>query len=166
MAQPIKHIKQYKQGVGFIELIVYMGIFMILLCGVLYTALYLGKILEYNTLEYKAGEQIYRQLDLLQQHLVKATKVEVGSSSLKVYGSYGYIEHYIQDNILHMKYVYVGKADKDMIVYPYVKFEKFSFVREVGHETMFGNSVIWVEVKRVDSRGRVKVLKEWLLNHS
>lgn len=154
--------KNQKRGVTLIELVLYMGLFVILATGVLYSAVYLQSVLQYNTLEYTADEQVYRQLGLLQQYMSNSTKVEVSSSSLQIHGKYGYVEQYTSNNFLHMKYVYVGKPEKDIILYPYLKLEKFAFFREIGHETLFGNSVIWVKVERKDGRGKIKILHEWL----
>jgi hypothetical protein len=155
--------KNKKRGVTLIELVLYIGLFVILVSGVLYSAIYLQSVLQYNTLEYTAEEQIYRQLGLLQQHMQSATKVETGSSSIRIYGKYGYIEQYLHGYLLHMKYVYVGKDEKDIILYPFLKLQEFSFIRENRHESLLGNSVVWVEVARRDMRGKVKKLKEWLV---
>lgn len=152
-----------KQGVTLIELLLYMGLFVILVTGVLYSAVYLQSVLQYNTLEYTADEQIYRQLSLLQQHMFGAEKVEFGSSSIKIYGKYGFVEQYILGNVLHMRYIYAGKSEKDIVMYPYLKLEKFIFIQETHHETLFKNSIIWVEVERRDMRGGVKIMKEWLV---
>ncbi len=160
MAQSINN---KKRGVTLIELVVYMGIFMILVSGVLYSALYMQKILEYNAIEYKTQEQIYRQLGLLQQHVNSATRVEMGSGSLRIYNRFGYVEQVLQEKILHMKYVYAGKPDIDIIPYPYIRLEKFTFTKETGHETLFGNSILSVEIVRSDLKGRLKKIREWLV---
>lgn len=152
-----------KSGVTLIELVLYMGIFTILVTGVLYSALYMQKILEYNAVEYKSQEQLYRQLGLLQEHMSSATQVEIGNSSLRIYNRFGYVEQVVQEKTLHMKYVYVGKSDIDIIPYPYLRLEKFSFTSEIGHETLFGNSVLSVEIERLDPKGKIKILREWLV---
>lgn len=155
--------KNQKRGVTLIELLLYMGLFVILVSGVLYTAIYLQSVLQYNELEYKAEEQMYRQLSLLHQHMHSATRLEIGSSSIRIYGKYGYVEQYLSHDFLHMKYVYAGKMEKDIVPYPFLKLQEFLFIRETGHESLLGNSLIWVQVRRVDIKGRTQTLKEWLV---
>ena len=162
MAQSIKYTNK-KRGVSLMELILYMGIFVMLVIGVLYSALYMQKVLEYNAVEYKAQEQTYRQLGLLQQHMNSAGKIEVGSSSLKIFSRYGYMEQFLQDKTLHMRYVYPQKPILEIIPYPYLRLEKFSFVLETGHETLLGNSMLKVEMERLDSRGKPKTLQERII---
>ncbi len=161
MAQSIIH---QNKGTTLIELIIYMGLFVILVGGVLYSAFYLQNILQYNAYEYKAEEQIYRQLRLVQQHMDLATSVEISSSSLKIHNPHGYIEPYLQNHTLHIKYTYPTKPTLDIVPYPYLKFQQFSFTQETGHESLSGNSIIWVDIERVDSKNKLKKLKEWLVD--
>lgn len=157
--------KQTKRGITLIELVVYMGIFTLLVSGFLYTALYMQNILSYNATEYKIEEQIYRQLNLLQHHLNSAIDVELSSTSIKITNSYGYMEQYFQNNLLYIVYLYPSRSVLDIIPYPITQFTKFSFAQESQHETLSANSIIWVDIERIDTRGKKKSLRTYLVQY-
>lgn len=160
-----KDYKKRKHGVTLIELVIYMGIFTLLVSGFLYTALYIQNILSHNTTEYKTQEQIYTQLNLLQHHLNSATDVELSSTSIKITNPYGYTKQYFQDNLLYMTYVYSFRSTLRIVPYPITQFTKFSFTQQPQHETLSANSIIWVDIERVDTRGKKKSLRTYLVQY-
>lgn len=162
MDRTIKYNVQ-SRGFTLVELILYMGLFTVLVSGVLYSSFYLQSVLQYNSTEYKAQENIYRQLELLQHHLAQATKVEVSTSSIRMYNSHGYVVQGLHSGILHMIYTYEGKPEKDIDIYPFMNFSEFSFKREIVRDTLLTKSVVHVHIERVDIRGKVKGIDEYFI---
>ncbi|MES2622859.1 MAG: prepilin-type N-terminal cleavage/methylation domain-containing protein [Patescibacteria group bacterium] len=162
MVRFIKH-KKYSKGITLIELVLYMGLFTILISGVLYSALYLEEIIEYNSFEYKARENIYRQLELLQHYTIIAQHIEIGSSSIRMQIEKGSIIQELREGKLYMKYEYIDMPMKEFLVYPYARFIDFSFTKSTSSETLSAKTELKVHIDRQDTKGRHKFIDEYIL---
>lgn len=160
--------KHTKRGVTLVELILYISLFTILVMGVLSSVVYLQSVLQYTALEHVNREQIYRQLDILQQYLVTATRVDIATTTIRIYGRYGYIEQYVDQGVLRMIYHYDdGLLQKNIVPYPYLRLKDFSFTknpRNFVDETLFKKGSISVRVAWLDNKKSVKYFEETLLS--
>jgi Tfp pilus assembly protein PilE len=68
-------IKQASRGITLIELLVYMGIFSLLFLVISSSVFYMQKIIQSNNQDFYVKNQIYRNLDILQQYLKKCSVV-------------------------------------------------------------------------------------------
>lgn len=65
-------IRQGSRGITLIELLVYMGIFSLLFVVITSSVFYMQKIIQSNNQDFYVKNQIYNNLDILQQYLRKS----------------------------------------------------------------------------------------------
>jgi type II secretory pathway pseudopilin PulG len=159
----VQYIKSHARGITLIELVLYMALFTILVTGVLYSTTYLQKTIEYNAFEYKARENIYRQLTLLQQYFAIADRVEVDGNTIKMQIKDKRVTQELRDGRLVMVYAYPNQPEKEIEPYIGTKFETFSLHDINRDDTLYAKSLFDVEVIRKDVRGKTKVVHEYIL---
>lgn len=157
------HKKNCIKGFTLLELVLYMSIFTILVGGVLYSSFYLQKVLEFNSVEYATKEQIYRNLELLQQHAQIATKIEITTSSIKITNTHGYVEQTLENGIIYMKYGHANQKEKSFTPFPYMIFEQFSFEKADRQNTVLTKSILTIHTKRQNMRNKTVESREYIL---
>lgn len=168
MAQFVKQkensMKNLQKGVTLIELVLYMAIFTVLMSGVLYSSMYLQGVMTYNAIEYKAKENIYKQLTLLQNHLNNAKEVAHDETGIYIISDFGSVEQTIHDEQILIKYNFFSQlaGHKQIIQFPYMKFKTISFRKSKNSDTLQSKSIIYVDIERVDMRGKIQKTTEHL----
>lgn len=152
-----------KKGFTLLELVLYMGIFTVLVGGVLYSSFYLQELMQYNSIEYKTKEQIYRHLTVLQEFGKIATGIEIGTSSLKLINMNGYVEQVLENSHIHLKFVHKDGFKIEFTELPFTKFEEFNFKRADRQDTFFTKCVLQIEAMRKNSKNKLVYLVDFLL---
>ncbi len=152
----------FKKGFTLIELVLYMGIFALLVSGVLYSSFYLQNIMHFNSIEYKANEEMYRHLALLQQYVKNAVKIEISTTTIHMHTDNGLITQELSNGSIRMKYQFHSKPVIDFEIYPYTQFTKFSFIKDEYNDSVQEKNRLKIEIERVNSRGEIRRLKEYI----
>ena len=84
MAQINLKSQNQTAGLTLIELILYMGIFCFMFLAMMSTVFYLQKIIQNNNHNYYVKNQIYSNLNILQQYLYRS-RMELGNHELKIF---------------------------------------------------------------------------------
>ncbi|MES2986026.1 MAG: prepilin-type N-terminal cleavage/methylation domain-containing protein [Patescibacteria group bacterium] len=155
----------YKKGFTLIELVLYMGVFTILVVGILYTSMYIQKVLQDSAVRYEIDEIIYRQLALLQNHITLATHIEVSTSSIRMYSQNSIVTQELRSGILFMIYEYGNGQKKEFAIYPTMKFSEFSFRDNETGETFETKNQLRVQVDRIGVKGKLMSLEEYFYTY-
>lgn len=157
MAKIIKYkkIKQniHSNGLTLIELLIYMSIFSIIFIIITSSVFYLQKIIQNNNQNYYVKNQIYTNLNILQQYLYK-THIEMAGNDLKFFDKNNNLILTQKIENKQIKNIYPNKS---FIIDDYLNFEKYEIsLIDNGKVLRFGIS--WF-----DSRGKVQNIVEYLI---
>jgi len=150
-------IRSYQKGTTLIELLVYMGIFSIMMLMVSSSIFYLQKIIKNNNHNYYVKNQIYTNLTILQHHLDNAS-MTLENDELKLFSKTGKLimSQKIQDG--QPQFIY---RDKNFNPYHLIDFQTY-------HMALIDkNRVVQIEISWLDMRGKPQTLVEYLIviNH-
>lgn len=141
------------KGVTLVELLVYIGIFSIILFIISSSSFYLQKIIQNNNQNYYIKNQIYYNFNVLQQYLNKSY-VELSGNDLKFFDKNKrlILTQKIENN--HIKNIY---QNKNFIIDEYSNFQKYEIsLIDKGRVIMF--NISWL-----DNRNKIQNLTEYLI---
>lgn len=141
------------KGVTLVELLVYIGIFSIILFIISSSSFYLQKIIQNNNQNYYIKNQIYYNFNVLQQYLNKSY-VELSGNDLKFFDKNKrlILTQKIENN--HIKNIY---QNKNFIIDEYSNFQKYEIsLIDKGRVIMF--NISWL-----DNRNKIQNFTEYLI---
>ncbi len=148
MARTINIFNKHNAGLTLVELILYMSIFSILVTGFLSASVYIQKIIQSYTYDYKAKACIYEQLSILQQYKgVLASKVP--SITL--------------DQEKHMQLVYTYPQQKIIKICDLIKFEELVYTTKEKPRTISEKSEVNIKFSFFDIRHKLISFTETLI---
>lgn len=153
----------YTKGFTLLELVLYMSLFMVFVAGILYSSFYLQEVMQFNSVEYKTKEEIYRHLTILQNFGKIATSIELSTSSLKLVHKNGYVEQKLENSHIYLKFIHQDNLQIEFIELPFTKFEQFNFKRGDRQDTFFTKSILEIETIRKNSKNKLVSLVDFLV---
>ncbi len=145
--------KVKSRGVTLVELLVYIGVFSIIFLIISSSSFYLQKIIQNNNQNYYIKNQIYYNLNILQQYLNKSY-VELSNNDLKFFNKNKnlILTHKIENN--YIKNIY---QNKNFVIDKYLNFQKYEI------SLIDNGRVIRFDISWLDNRGKVRNLIEYLI---
>ena len=145
------------KGLTLIELILYMSIFCFIFLIMMSSVFYLQKIIQTNNQNYYVKNQIYANLNILQQYLYKSG-VQINNQELKIISKNGNVEltQKLENN--SMKNTYSNKGFNPMENVLLLKYTV---------ELIDGGRTLKVDFSWLDSREKTQNFAEYLIviNH-
>ncbi len=145
------------KGITLVELLVYMAIFSIIFLSILSSVFYLQKIIQDNNQNYYVKNQIYFNLNILQEYLYNS-QIKIENNELQISdGSDNLImTQYLASSTLKNKYV-----NKEIDPLPLVQLETYAF------ELTDNNRILKFETSWKNNRNKIQTLTEYLvvINH-
>ncbi len=141
------------KGLTLIELILYMGIFCFIFLVMMSSVFYLQKIIESNNREYYVKNQIYTNLNILQQYLYKS-HITIENQNLNFFDKHDTLiltQTFEQDQ---MRNIYQDKAFFPM---EYIDFESYNL------ELLDSGRVLKVEYTWLNNRGKTQKITDYLI---
>lgn len=119
----------FKKGMTLVELILYMGLFALIILLVFSTTFYLQKLFEDKLGEYAIRRDVYMHLRILQEYLVGTERIELGDNSFIFYmknDSLQEIRQTLENGKINMEYRYTDiSKNKKFVVYELDIFDSF-----------------------------------------
>ena len=144
---------QKNKGITLIELLIYMSIFSIICLMISSSMFYLQKIIQNNNQNYYIKNQIYFNLNILQQYLYKS-HVDIDNNNLKIFDKNNnlILIQGIENN--KIKNIYQNKS---FIMDDDLKLEKYeiSFIEK--------DRLIKFDISWLDNRGKYQNIIEYLI---
>jgi prepilin-type N-terminal cleavage/methylation domain-containing protein len=151
MVKIIKKIQN--KGLTLIELLIYMSIFSIILLMINSSVFYLQKIIQNNNNNYRIKNQIYFNLNILQQYLYK-NSVSVQDKNLNLFN---------KNNDL----ILTQKMENSQIknIYQNKEFEPLYsvYLEKYNVSLIDNNHLLKIEISWKDNRGKIQNLIEYLI---
>ena len=146
-------INTKNRGITLIELILYMSIFSIIFLTIMSSVFYLQKIIQTNNQNYYIKNQIYDNINILQQYLYKS-QVSITSHTLTLLDKNNtlILNQTLQHGQLKNRY-----GNKTITIMEQVIFKAFNL------EMLDNNRVLKIEFSWLDSRGKTQSLVEYLI---
>ena len=135
------------------ELLVYMGIFSIIFLFIMSSVFYLQKIIQNNNENYYVRNQIYSNLNILQQYLQKS-RVELEGSNLKLFNKNNILVLTLEVTNGQPKNLY---SSKSFDTFRYLHFEKYEI------QLIDEGGMLQVDISWLDGRKKVQNLREYLI---
>lgn len=153
-----KIISQKNKGLTLIELLVYMGIFSIICLMVSSSVFYLQKIIQNNNQNYFIKNQVYYNLNILQQYLYY-TRVEIKAGDLNFFDKNNM--HVLTQKIENKQVKNIYK-DKSFVINDNLNLEKYD-ITFTDKDRLIRFDISWV-----DNRGKTHNFTEYLvvINHN
>lgn len=144
---------QKNKGLTLIELLIYMSIFSIICLMVSSSVFYLQKIIQNNNQNYYVKNQIYTNLNILQQYLYKA-HVEVIDNNLRFFDKNNNLILIQKIDNKQIKNIYNNKS---FTFGEYLNFEKYEL------EMIEKDKLIKFDISWLDGRGKRQNFVEYLV---
>jgi len=141
------------KGISLIELIVYMSIFFVIFTMITYSTFYMQKIIQNNNQNYYVKNQIYFNINILQQYLFKTT-VKLYNNELKFYD---------KNHNLILTQVFENNQLKN--IYKYKSFNAIDNVnfKDIKIDILENNTIIKYEVSWLDNNNKTHSITEYLI---
>lgn len=148
-----KIIKIKNEGLTLVELLIYMSIFSIMLLMINSSVFYLQKIIQNNNNNYHIKNQIYFNLNILQQYLYK-NSVNIQNQSLNLFNK--------NDDL-----ILTQKIENHQIknIYQNKEFEPLYnvYLEKYNLSLIENNHLLKIEISWKDNRGKIQDLIEYLI---
>jgi competence protein ComGC len=148
-----KIIKIKNKGLTLVELLIYMSIFSIMLLTINSSVFYLQKIIQNNNNNYYIKNQIYFNLNILQQYLYK-NSVSIQNQSFNLFN---------KNNDL----ILTQKMENSQIknIYQNKEFEPLYnvYLEKYNLSLIENNHLLKIEISWKDNRGKIQNLIEYLI---
>lgn len=144
---------QNNRGLTLIELLIYMSIFSIICLIVSSSVFYLQKIIQNNNQNYYTKNQIYFNLNILQQHLY-STHVEIIDGDLNFFDKNNnlFLTQKIENK--QIKNIY---QSKNFVIDEYLNLEEYKI------ELIDKNRLLKFDISWFDNRGKIQNITEYLI---
>ena len=141
------------KGVTLIELLVYIAVFSIIFLIISSSSFYLQKIIQNNNQNYYIKNQIYFNLNILQQYLNKSN-IQLSGNNLLFFDKNKrlILTQKLENN--HLKNIY---QNKNFVIDQYSNFHKYEI------SLLDKGRVIKFDISWLDNRGKVQNLTEYLI---
>jgi hypothetical protein len=140
-------------GITLVELLVYMSIFSFIFMLTMSSSFYLQKIIENNNKNYYVKNQIYQNLNILQEYLYK-THVEIDVQNINFINKSNKLVLTQTFENGHIKNIYENKS---FLVNEYVHLEKYEAKLEDD------NHILKIQISWLDNRKKMKNITEYLI---
>ncbi len=141
------------KGVTLVELLLYMGIFSILFLTITSTVFYLQKIIQNNNQNYYVKNQIYTNLNILQQYMYK-NSVVLDSQNLQIIDRNGntVLTQKIENN--QLKNIY---SNSEFLINDKIFFTTYN-ISQLEKDRLIKFEISWL-----DSRGKSQNFTEYII---
>ena len=146
-------INTRNQGMTLIELLLYMSIFSIIFLLIMSSVFYLQKIIQNNNQNYYVKNQVYENLNILQQYLYKS-HITITNQNLNFFDKNNRL---ILTQKLDQKYIQNVYNNKTITPMQYIRFEEYNL------QLLDNSRVLKIKFSWLDTRGKPQTLTEYLI---
>ncbi len=141
------------RGLTLIELLIYMSIFSIIFIMITSSVFYLQKIIQNNNQNYYVKNQVYQNLNILQQYLYRS-RITITDQSLNLFDK-------------NNKLIFTQNLDQGILKNTY-EHKTFNGIEQVNFERYNleltdNNRILKIEFSWLDNRGKVQNYMDYLI---